>query len=51
MVAITAVSAYFVDAFPEAPIETGMWLILVRTTGGFMATYIQVRMSQYCMFA
>lgn len=41
MVAITAVSAYVVDAYPESPIETGMWLVFLRTTGGFMASYIQ----------
>ena len=42
MFAITAVSAYTIDAYPEAPIETGMWQALVRTVGGFMASYIQV---------
>ncbi|KIW03181.1 uncharacterized protein PV09_05408 [Verruconis gallopava] len=41
-VAITAISAFIVDAYPEVPGETGAWLILVRTTGGFMASYIQL---------
>lgn len=42
MVAITAISAFVVDAYPEVPGETGAWLILMRTTGGFMASYIQL---------
>jgi hypothetical protein len=42
MIAITSISAFMVDAYPEVPGETGAWLILVRTTGGFMASYIQL---------
>lgn len=42
VIAVTAVSAYLIDAYPEAPAETGAWLILMRTTSGFMASYIQV---------
>jgi hypothetical protein len=41
-VAITAFSAFVVDAYPDVPGETGAWLILARTTGGFMASYIQI---------
>jgi hypothetical protein len=41
-IAITAFSAFVVDAYPEVPGETGAWFILIRTTGGFMASYIQL---------
>lgn len=42
VIAVTAISSYLVDAYPEAPAETGAWMILMRTTSGFMASYIQV---------
>lgn len=42
VIAVTAISPYFVDAYPEARAQTGAWLILTRTTSGFMASYIQV---------
>lgn len=38
----TAVNAYLGDAYPEAPGEVDTWIVMGRTMGGFMATYIQL---------
>ncbi|RMY72278.1 hypothetical protein D0863_04605 [Hortaea werneckii] len=38
----TAVNAYLGDAYPEAPGEMDSWIVMGRTMGGFMATYIEL---------
>ncbi|KAK5128869.1 hypothetical protein LTR85_000202 [Meristemomyces frigidus] len=38
----TAVNAYLGDAYPEAPGEVDTWIVIGRTMGGFMATYINL---------
>ncbi|KAI7347544.1 MFS general substrate transporter [Hortaea werneckii] len=38
----TAVNAYLSDAYPEAPGEMDTWIVMGRTMGGFMATYIEL---------
>ncbi|KAI7437025.1 MFS general substrate transporter [Hortaea werneckii] len=38
----TAVNAYLGDAYPEAPGEMHTWIVMGRTMGGFMATYIEL---------
>lgn len=38
----TAVNAYLLDAYPEAPGEVDAWIVVGRTMGGFMATYIDL---------
>ncbi|KAI6910899.1 MFS general substrate transporter [Hortaea werneckii] len=38
----TAVNAYLGDAYPEAPGEMDTWIVMGRTMGGFMATYIEL---------
>ena len=38
----TAVNAYLGDAYPEAPGEVDTWIVIGRTMGGFMATYIEL---------
>ena len=40
IVATTAISAYLLDAYPEAPGEVAAWLNVGRSWGGFMAAYI-----------
>ena len=44
VIAVTAVSAYIVDTYPECPFEAGMWFFFVKCTGGFFATYVQVKL-------
>jgi MFS family permease len=38
----TAVNAYLSDAYPEASGEVDAWIVMGRTMGGFMATYIEL---------
>jgi MFS family permease len=38
----TAVNAYLGDAYPEASGEVDAWIVMGRTMGGFMATYIEL---------
>ncbi|RMY69094.1 hypothetical protein D0863_06682 [Hortaea werneckii] len=38
----TAVNAYLGDAYPEALGEMDTWIVMGRTMGGFMATYIEL---------
>lgn len=38
----TAVNAYLLDAYPEASGEVDTWIVIGRTMGGFMATYIEI---------
>lgn len=40
IVATTAISAYLLDAYPEAPGEVAAWLNVGRSWGGFMAAYV-----------
>lgn len=38
----TAINAYLSDAYPEAAGEVDCWIVMGRTMGGFMATYIEL---------
>ncbi|EXJ96422.1 hypothetical protein A1O1_01548 [Capronia coronata CBS 617.96] len=42
IVTTTAVSAYLLDAYPEASGECAAWLNFSRTLGGFIVGYIQI---------
>lgn len=42
MIATTAVNAYLLDSYPEGSGEVGAWIVVGRTLGGFMATYIEI---------
>lgn len=42
MIATVAVNAYLLDSYPEGSGEVGAWILVGRTMGGFMATYIEI---------
>lgn len=42
MVATVGLNAYLLDAFPEGSGEVGAWIVVGRTMGGFMATYVEI---------
>ncbi|KAL8999602.1 MAG: hypothetical protein Q9169_001562 [Polycauliona sp. 2 TL-2023] len=42
MIATTGLNAYLLDAYPEGSGEVGAWIVVGRTWGGFMATYIEI---------
>ena len=42
MIATVALSAYLLDAYPEGSGEVGAWIVVGKTMGGFMATYIEI---------
>ena len=42
MIATVALNAYLLDAYPEGSGEVGAWIVVGRTMGGFMATYIEI---------
>lgn len=42
IVTTTAVSAYLIDAYPEASGECAAWLNFARTVGGFIVGYFQI---------
>ena len=42
MIATVALNAYLLDAYPEGSGEVGAWIVVGRTLGGFMATYIEI---------
>ena len=42
MIATVALSAYLLDAYPEGSGEVGAWIVVGRTMGGFMATYVEI---------
>jgi hypothetical protein len=42
IVTTTAVGAYMIDAYPEAPGESAAWLNFSRTLGGFVVGYFQI---------
>ena len=42
MIATVAINAYLLDAYPEGSGEVGAWIVVGRTLGGFMATYIEI---------
>ncbi|KAI4097713.1 MAG: hypothetical protein LQ339_006692 [Xanthoria mediterranea] len=42
MIATVALNAYLLDAYPEGSGEVGAWIVVGRTWGGFMATYIEI---------
>jgi len=42
MVATVALNAYLLDAYPEGSGEVGAWIVMGRTMGGFVATYIEI---------
>lgn len=42
MIATVAINAYLLDAYPEGSGEVGAWIVVGRTMGGFMATYIEI---------
>ena len=42
MIATVALNAYLLDAYPEGSGEVGAWIVVGRTLGGFMATYVEI---------
>ena len=46
MITTTAISAYNLDAYPEAAGEVAAWLNLARVLGGFIISYFQVEWAQ-----
>ena len=42
MIATVALNAYLLDAYPEGSGEVGAWIVVGRTMGGFMSTYIEI---------
>lgn len=46
MIATTAVNAYLLDSYPEGSGEVGAWIVVGRTMGGFMATYVEIEWVQ-----
>jgi hypothetical protein len=42
IITTTAVGAYMIDAYPEAPGESAAWLNFSRTLGGFVVGYFQI---------
>lgn len=42
MIATTAINAYLLDSYPEGSGEVGAWIVVGRTWGGFMATYVEI---------
>ncbi|KAK4549112.1 hypothetical protein LTR36_007568 [Oleoguttula mirabilis] len=38
----TAVNTYLLDAYPNAAGEVDVWIVIGRTMGGFMATYVDI---------
>ena len=42
MIATTAVNAYLLDSYPEGSGEVGAWIVVGRTQGGFMSSYIEI---------
>ncbi|KAL8949503.1 MAG: hypothetical protein Q9222_004393 [Ikaeria aurantiellina] len=46
MVVTTAINAYVLDAYPEAPGEVSAWINAGRTVGGFIITYFEVEWAE-----
>lgn len=46
MIATTALNAYLLDSYPEGSGEVGAWIVVGRTMGGFMATYVEIEWAQ-----
>ncbi|MCJ1456322.1 hypothetical protein MMC28_006683 [Mycoblastus sanguinarius] len=42
MIVTTAINAYVLDCYPEAPGEVSAWINAGRTVGGFILTYFEV---------
>ncbi len=42
VIATVSLNAYLLDAYPEGSGEVGAWIIVGRTFGGFMATYVEI---------
>ena len=46
MIETTALYAYVLDSYPEAPGETSAWLNLGRSIGGFIVSYFEVNWAE-----
>ena len=42
MIATVALNAYLLDAYPEGSGEVDAWIVVGRSMGGFMATYVEI---------
>ena len=42
MIVTTAINAYVLDSYPEAPGEVCAWVNAARTVGGFIITYFEI---------
>ena len=42
ILATVGLNAYLLDAYPEGSGEVGAWIVVGRTLGGFMATYVEI---------
>ena len=42
MIVTTAINAYVLDSYPEAPGEVSAWINAGRTVGGFIITYFEI---------
>ncbi|KAL8831348.1 MAG: hypothetical protein Q9170_005341 [Blastenia crenularia] len=43
MIVTTAINAYVLDSYPEAPGEVSAWVNFGRTVGGFIVTYYEIK--------
>lgn len=46
MIVTTAINAYVLDSYPEAPGEVSAWINAGRTVGGFVVTYFEIEWAE-----
>ncbi|CAO1605759.1 hypothetical protein XANCAGTX0491_009265 [Xanthoria calcicola] len=46
MIVTTAINAYVLDSYPEAPGEVSAWINAGRTVGGFIVTYFEIEWAE-----
>ena len=46
MIVTTAINAYVLDSYPEAPGEVSAWINAGRTVGGFIITYFEIKWAE-----
>lgn len=46
MIVTTAINAYVLDSYPEAPGEVSAWINAGRTVGGFIISYFKIKWAE-----
>lgn len=46
LIVTTAINAYVLDSYPEAPGEVSAWINAGRTVGGFVITYFEIKWAE-----